>query len=101
AAQVLAHFDASGIVRPPPPAHVTAVTGPGSAIVSWTGSTTSGAAPTTGYLVTPIKDGHEQTPIEVAPALTSVRLSDLDSDPPYTFKVTALADHPSLPATSN
>jgi RHS repeat-associated protein len=106
AAQITAHYGASGDTRPTspprPPSNVTATGGDGQVTVSWTASSFDGGSPMTGYTVTPYIGSTAQTATTVGASMTSTTISPLTDGTTYTFQVTANnAVGSSTPATSN
>jgi hypothetical protein len=82
---------ASRVIRigvPKAPTGVTAVTATRAAKLHWTAPGGNGGA-ITGYIVTPYKDGHAQTPIAFHSAATSEIVRGLKSGHIYTFRVAA------------
>jgi len=88
AAQVSAHFAASGNAAPAAPT-VTATTGSNQAIVSWTAPATSPGAPVLAYTVTAYNGSQAQNAIAVNGATTSAVVSGLRQGVTYTFRVAA------------
>src|SRR2546429_7979776 len=91
AAQVLAHFSASGNTRPTAPTAVLASSTVGNqASVSWTAATASAGAPVTTYIVTAFAGTQAQTSIGVSGTSTRATVTRLQGGTLYTFQVMAM-----------
>ena len=91
AAQVAAHFNASGNSRPTAPSGVTASsTLANQATVSWTASTASAGAPVSAYLVTAFAGSKAQSSLGVSGSTTSATITGLKGGTAYSFQVMAM-----------
>ena len=74
AAQVLAHFSASGNSKPTAPTNVSATPGANQLTVTWNPSVTSPNAPVTQYIVTGMAGSRQQS-VGVAGSVTSTTIT--------------------------
>src|SRR5579864_2195660 len=89
AAQINAHFLASGNSQVAPPATVTATAGANSATVTWTASPTN-PYPVIGYFVTAYNGTQAANSVATGPSATSATISGLQGGVAYTFSVAAI-----------
>ena len=88
AARVLAHFNASGYVRPAAPGSPKATKGANSATVSWTAPSSPGSA-IREYLVTAMIGSAAANAQSVPVGTTSTTITGLKGGSAYTFTITA------------
>ena len=104
AAQVSAHFSASGGSRPTAPGAVTATAAANGASVSWTAATATvpaGQLPVTGYRVVAVAGGVSRPAVWVVGSATSAVLTGLVAGTAYTVQVTAVNSFGAGPGASS